>query len=496
MKYTIETLADLWEGRYLTSNIRLNMNYKDVQKPSALSNGQHEAWPFLGAPYRYWKTKNKKNVLAFGVVLNKKDLYSQRIAVTSVEDMVKEDWFQGALKLPVDVFIVLGHVDPERPDPKDNMKHIYDAIRAVPAHQYTPIMMFGGHTHKRYCKQFASNGTKRSMLLQSGHYFDTVGWMSAELDDNKSNKDLAMTRRYLDNNVDTYMFHTQKKSLDTFQMKTGITMANYVYGIDRAEGLSQVFGYLESSYFLDRKEWTEEEKDPESLFSLYSDAAEDMVIDKARSPNWMFLSNWGILRGDIYSGAFTLGDLYTISPNDKKDYLYVKVKRSVADELVQQLQKPRSRLEDRDRQHLRAPIVSRAVSGDNSQAQFSLGGPREPSGLTYGLKTSDECGENGDDIEHEAIPQVALDGSNGKPEVYFWRKSWREGPVPSDDTEVDLIVTNYIGQRRVPGALKSLTGEDFTLTPYRPDGVKQDQLLGVYIRKKFGTITKNIPLPQ
>jgi hypothetical protein len=43
------------------------------------------------------------------------------------------------------------------------------------------------------------------MLIQSGRYFDTVGWMSTLLDDNKVEKDLIMTRRYMDNNVPTYM---------------------------------------------------------------------------------------------------------------------------------------------------------------------------------------------------------------------------------------------------------------------------------------------------
>lgn len=43
------------------------------------------------------------------------------------------------------------------------------------------------------------------MLLQSGRYFDTIGWMSAKLDDNRSDQDLEITRRYLDNNVQTYM---------------------------------------------------------------------------------------------------------------------------------------------------------------------------------------------------------------------------------------------------------------------------------------------------
>lgn len=42
------------------------------------------------------------------------------------------------------------------------------------------------------------------MLLQSGRYFDTVGWMSTTLPQNDKDASLKMTRRHLDNNIQTY----------------------------------------------------------------------------------------------------------------------------------------------------------------------------------------------------------------------------------------------------------------------------------------------------
>ena len=88
-------------------------------------------------------------------------------------------------------------------------------------------------------------------------------------------------------------------------------MTDRIYGIDRAEGLSQVFGYLPSGkrvtqssqpdtccliwvsdYFLDRKEWTPEEKDPESMFSFYLDVS-----------FWLLICLLKIIADEDYNGS-------------------------------------------------------------------------------------------------------------------------------------------------------------------------------------------------
>lgn len=81
-------------------------------------------------------------------------------------------------------------------------------------------------------------------------------------------------------------------------------MTDRIYGIDRAEGLAGVFGYLTSGsfqprsswlcdvkltlililkdYYLDRKWWTPEEKDSESMFTFYLDVRAGLRLKLVR----------------------------------------------------------------------------------------------------------------------------------------------------------------------------------------------------------------------
>ncbi|CAE6434706.1 unnamed protein product, partial [Rhizoctonia solani] len=448
VKFIMNSFADRWNGKFITSNVRR----RKPQKAHSTIAGSDQR-EFLGAPYRYWKTKNKNKIMAFSAVLSGARVAKELISITPVSEMVEEDWFVGALMLPTDVFMIIGHVDAKNPLPKDDMKLIHDAIRK--RHPLKPIIMFAGHSHQRYCDRFATpGGSWRSMILQSGRYFDTVGWMSTKLDDNTVEKDLVMTRRYLDNNVETYKFHTNKND-SSFHTRKGREITNYAYGVDRSEGLSRVYGYLNSSYYLDRKEWTEDEKDSESLFSFYLNATEDVLIDKSYSKNWMFFSNWGILRGDIYSGPFTIGDFYQI---------------------IQQLQ---SNGRSKFQPDLTEPI---SIQASTSQHPLSIHTTNSglSSSLTYGWKTRDYCGKGrtetdgeGDDVEHEPIPRVSFE--NGPP-VFFWRKSYRGTKLAASE-EVDLIFTNRIGQK-VPEALNQITNSkdfnDNSIKDY-PTTITQDK---------------------
>ncbi|KAG8735705.1 hypothetical protein FRC10_010234 [Ceratobasidium sp. 414] len=173
---SMKDLNKQWGDRFITSNVRLNTTKHFDQRLD------HR--PFYGG-------------------IAKDDNGYDMLGIVPLKTMVTQPWFLKSLKEEVDVFLVVGHMDPEKPCAEDGWIYLYDAIRKE--HPFTPILMFAGHTHKRACTRFTSapDHYKRSMLLQSGRYFDTVGWMSTSLDDNKSG-DLKMARRYLDNNVITY----------------------------------------------------------------------------------------------------------------------------------------------------------------------------------------------------------------------------------------------------------------------------------------------------
>ncbi|EUC62900.1 ser thr protein phosphatase [Rhizoctonia solani AG-3 Rhs1AP] len=470
VNFTMNRLVKLWGDKYLTSNINR-------------VNGTS-----LGARFRYWKTPMGKQMMAFGVVTAKADTPKGLLQkVVPINEMIKQKWFKDAIKpkstRPVDVFVLLGHVDPQETKEDDNIVLIYEAIRRE--HPLTPILIFAGHTHKRWCRTFEVEGNfTRSMLIQSGEYFDTVGWMSVKLDNNTTPQNLTFSRRYLDNNVKTYMFHTGIKDEVQFHTSQGKRLSRYIEKMEKSEALSKVYGELDRDYYLDRKEWTEKEQDESSLFSFYLDATATSLIDSKKSPNWLFFSNWGIVRGSIYRGPFTLSDLYAISPDasDKSPFLYTTVPRRIADQIVemtQRVDKARGNLEKVPRLQARDFKTIK----DDSQAHF-FSSPDKPVATTYGRVTTDECGSDGDDISHVEIPKVKFDKAKSGLPVYFWRKNYAS--ELGLEEPVDIIVTNRTGSKFVPGALELLgtSVANRELKAYRDD-VNQYNLILEYVQNKF-----------
>ncbi|KAG9085742.1 hypothetical protein FS749_004139 [Ceratobasidium sp. UAMH 11750] len=450
VEWVIKDFKKQWGDRFISSNVRLNTT-------TGKFDPQNDPRPFYGGQYWYnsvvpiihlllymqppigtglrikpskWFSLNiylylisistfRRKIMAYGLStagsrIAKDDNGAEMLAIVPLTTMATQKWvsslfspyasfinipsptvqFLDTLEQEVDVFLIVGHMDPDKPCTEDGWIYLYNAIRKK--HPLTPIMMFAGHTHKRACTRFTSapNHYKRSMLLQSGRYFDTVGWMSTSLDDNKKGGDLKMTRRYLNNNVVTYKFHSGKQTDDEFHTDAGVAMTDRVYGIDRAQGLSQVYGFLEHDYFLDRKEWDPSKPDEESMFNLYLDAVQGVLIN--RPGNWLFFSNWGTIRGDLYRGEFTLGDFYSISPNDKDRYQTARVKRSVADLVVKKIQD-----QNPSKAQCRSGFAPTTL-GDSKQmvppttnmrsqphVQVSVGGVNSTAQLTLGLKTWD-----------------------------------------------------------------------------------------------------------
>ncbi|QRW23949.1 hypothetical protein RhiXN_10273 [Rhizoctonia solani] len=428
--FTINTLKPLWGEKYLTSNV-----YITKVKPG-------EGEDHLGDPanFRKWTTDNGRRMMAFGVVTRSQF----KTAIASAKD--------------TDVFVLLGHVDPnpERPTRRDNIMLIYEAIREQ--HPLTPIMIFTGHSHKRWCKIIRNEyGSKRSMLLQSGHYFDTVGWMSVMLDGNTESEDLKFNRRYLDNNLATYMFHTDK-TYDFFTPQ-GRNITRFIQKMEENEALNKVFGQLDSDYYLDRNTWVED-------------------------------GQLGILRGDIYRGPFTKADLYAISPDDRSPFLYATITKANDDAKreKEEMEKDEREQKKGSKKFERSYKSDTKIIGtnvDRYQSRFELPpinpnpNPEEDE-LTYGRKTQDECEGPGDDILHLNVPQVEFDATNMYP-VYFWRKNFQDDL--SKDKFVDIITTNYIGNSYVFKALEELVGEHVIkprLASYRDD-ITQDNLLEKYV---------------
>ena len=120
--------------------------------------------------FRKFTTPNRGiRVLAFGFLFNFHGNANNTV-VQPVQETVKEQWFQDALRMKdVDLFLVAGHV-PVRDSQEYDL--IYRAIRDVVWD--TPIVFFGGHTHIRDYRKYDG----KAYGIESGRYMETLGFLS------------------------------------------------------------------------------------------------------------------------------------------------------------------------------------------------------------------------------------------------------------------------------------------------------------------------------
>lgn len=133
-------------------------------------------------------------IQAYGVLFHFQ-LGAAGITVQDPVEMVREPWFQASLREPshVDAFVIAGHMPVTGHDGWDA---VHAAIREV--WPTTPILMLAGHTHVRDCRMM----DEYSMVLESGRYMETIGWMSVS---NVSATPPTWSRRYIDANPRNYV---------------------------------------------------------------------------------------------------------------------------------------------------------------------------------------------------------------------------------------------------------------------------------------------------
>jgi hypothetical protein len=96
----------------------------------------------------------------------------------------------------VDVIVVVGHT-PLRNSTGFEYDLVLSAIRAhLPS---IPVQFFGGHSHIRDFRKYddLAHG------IESGRYLETLGWINMDL------SPFRLGRRYIDNNLGGYRFHTE-----------------------------------------------------------------------------------------------------------------------------------------------------------------------------------------------------------------------------------------------------------------------------------------------
>lgn len=312
---------------------------------------------------------------------------------------------------------------------------ILGAIRR--RHPDVPIFVFGGHTHVRDCVQYDG----RSIGVVPGKYMETIAFTSASLPKGgDSNEPLSMTRRYLDANRQSYMFHSYRDH-DHFDTLLGTKITTSLLHLAVELNISEPLGRAPHDLFLSRYPYGDERS---VLTEWMGKVIPTTVRDPKRKGPRVFIAQSGSLRFNVFRGIFDRNDELTVSPFENT-FAYVSLPSRLAKRITAQLNLAGpSRLvptsayawqddEQVDRIYNRwlssqwhEHSVINALQNGHGQVAFST-----HSNLTLGYVTRDACPGLGDDIEH--IP--------GEPSVRSMLMSARS--VPHSNLQPDFLCTPF-----------------------------------------------------
>ncbi|OMP82648.1 hypothetical protein BK809_0006958 [Diplodia seriata] len=448
-----------FNGSYLASNL-------DIVNPES---GELEP---LAPRFKRFTTKNQGiRVLSFGFLFNFVGNANNTV-VKSVEDTVKEKWFQDAIReQDVDLILVIGHVALRTPE----YKNIFKAIRSV---QWdVPIQFFGGHAHVRDFKKFDD----KSVAMASGRYMETVGFLSIDgLSTGKSKSvapqtaELTFSRRYIDNNLFSLHHHSGKNE-STFSTPEGkdvtkmIAKAREELKLDKKHGCAPQNLWVNRAPFPAKDSiftWLQEHVIPEQLSNSFR------VADNKAA---LVITNTGAMRFDIFKGPFTRDSTFLVSPFTSGFHYIKDVPYAEAQKVLQVLNKDGqvvqalsegpldpAVLAPPEQQSGRLSIASarglRSEYVANDGVQAPLVQADKPSDLTPGYTTIDDAGEEGDDTVHSAIKFFEVPNCI-QAEVGF--KSKEEKPE-----EVDLVFNEFL-QPWILVALRYL-GQEYDVSDVHP----------------------------
>ncbi|OTB01792.1 hypothetical protein M426DRAFT_323150 [Hypoxylon sp. CI-4A] len=431
---------------------------------------------------RYFKftTKNQGyNVVALGFIFNF-DRNANNSVVKPVEDAMKEEWFQTAIREKPDLFLVLGHVGLRMKE----FEQIFKVIRDQ--NWYTPIAFLGGHAHVRDARKFDDN----AYAIASGRYFETIGWMSVDGIKKKAGSGPSIEatttfkRRYIDNNLFGLHYHTGLNET-TFPTEHGRNVTKLISEGRKTLDLDNSFGCAPQDLWMSRAPYPHEN----SIFSwLETQVLPDAIVNEERKNiSRLAIVNTGAIRFDIFKGSFTKDSTYLISPFISKFNYVADVPYSVASKVIDLLNSGGPVFDGAlDTKYLSIPEqvapskffeASLATNVDeelplfvdNSEAQqkplignsIAMTKGDDPP-LVGGYTTHDDLGEDGDDAVHSPIKFYNV------PNVIQSKIAFPappEGQPPQDPEKVDIVFIDYV-QPWVITALKFSGGD------YSTDDVK------------------------
>ncbi|KAK4200641.1 Metallo-dependent phosphatase-like protein [Triangularia verruculosa] len=435
-----------FKGKYIASNLDYIIPETGERIPMARR-------------YRKFNTKNQGvEVVAFGFLFDFTGNANNTV-VKPAREVIREKWFQEAIREKTDVFVVIGHVGVQMQEFKD----IFTEIRRL--NWLTPILFFGGHVHVRDATAYDS----RSFAMASGRYFETIGWMSVDgpvkkIEQVSSEADAAafkFHRRYIDNNL-LGLYHHSGLNASTFHTEHGKNVTAIIAKARKELDLDYTFGCAPKNYWMSRSPYP----GPDSIYTLLEEEViPDIAVNhKRKDVPRLVIVNTGAIRFDIFKGAFTRDSTYITSPflsvlNHIPDVPYHAAKKVIkllnnAGKIMADAHMGNEFMAIPEQLSIKESIIYDApanpFSGEGAQKPMGQHGHKEPS-LIEGYTTRDDIGDDGDDAIHSRVNFYVVPNCI-QTELAF--------PEAEDPETVDLVFFDFI-QPWVLMALK-FSGEVYT----------------------------------
>ncbi|KAF5647607.1 5' nucleotidase [Fusarium tjaetaba] len=389
------TTVPNYKGKYLASNL----DYIDFKTGDRVPQAQR---------YKKFKTKNQGlEIVAFGFLFDFTGNANNTV-VQPVEDTIKEDWFQEAIREKPDLFVVIGHVGLRM----EEFKVIFTAIRKQNWH--IPIAFFGGHAHVRDAVQYDS----KAFAIASGRYFETIGWMSIDGISKGSTKEVeaaaspTFTRRYIDNNLYGLHYHTGLNE-STFPTADGKRVTQMITRARKALQLDYKFGCAPKTLWMTRTKHTDEDS---IYYWISNQLLPDIVTRKDRKDKArLAIFNTGGIRFDIFKGGFTRDSTYAVSPFTSGFSYIPDVPYKAASKVIDLLNSAGRILSESGadvkflampEQAFPAPAMKAMFETnkeDEDEKRLELRSFLDKPNLTSGYTTKDDIGTDGDDTIHEPV---------------------------------------------------------------------------------------------
>ncbi|KAI1434125.1 ser/Thr protein phosphatase family [Xylaria sp. CBS 124048] len=473
--YQGETVArehDITVPHFKDNYIASNIDYIEPQTGNQIPQAQR---------YVKFKTKNQGyTVVAMGFLFDF-DRNANNSVVITVENAMKEDWFQKAIREKPDIFVVLGHVGLRMKE----FELIFKAIRDE--NWYTPIAFFGGHAHVRDARQFDD----KAFAIASGRYFETIGWMSIDGIQKKSDNTAStlasptFARRYIDNNILGLQHHAGVDAKD-FPTSHGHNVSKMIEVSRAALNLDHKIGCAPKDLWMTRTKYPSDT----SIYSwLETEVLPDSIVNENRTDKpRLTIVNTGAIRFDIFKGPFTKDSTYLLSPFTSKFNYVPDVPYEVAKKVLQLIneggpvfsnerdtdhmsipelmahnplhEKPESAVKSplaflgQDRQQ--HPLFHNEHGGDIAIGEDGGDDEDDKPALVAGYTTKDDLGEDGDDAIHSPIKFYKVPNCIQSQAAF---------PKSTDPETVDLVFIDYTQPWIIP-ALKFSGGD------YSTDDVK------------------------